>query len=387
MDKKGSEVAAARALAAGPRKPLWKRLLLLLLQLVVSVGLLYLLLRKIPFRAAPGEPLEKSLVGMLRNVSLPLFFFVGIFHLIGYAITTFRWKVLLAGSGYRVKYFPLLISWICAGFFNAIMPSIIGGDVLLMYYSARHIGDGYRTAPIVFISRVTGITALVLIASVAILFKVLVLLTPATTVAAYWLVPALFTAGVVVLVIAVHPRVAAVIESLFDRLPVIRKFSGKLKMIFATFRVYRERRGHLFAALGLSILFHLNVVTYYYMCTVALGLDVAAIDAYIMSPIVIMLLMMPISIGGIGVRGVSFQKLLRLGEGQGILMEMIDVFWRLFFGLLGGAFLLVRRVRPSKTGDWLIAHEEVAAPDLSAFATPLSQTRETSADEAGGKEE
>ncbi len=404
MTEAASEIKDFKDLQTGPKKPAWKRAVMLLVKIAVSGGLLYFFcFRGVPFTektaklnpylkcekcgqefrsvkwkeglTCPNEkcgsretvPAHHSIEGMLGKVSIGLFLVAGCFHIIGYLLTTFRWKVLLAGSGYRVRYLPLLISWVSAGFFNAIMPSIIGGDVLLMYYSSRYIGDGYRTAPIIFIARVTGITALIMICGVAILFKISTLMTQSSELTLFWLFPLFFALGVVCLVIAVQPRVAAFIENLIDRIPIVKKFGGKFKLIFATFRVYRDRKKHLFTALGLSILFQLNIVFYYYVCTIALGLDAQPINVFVGAPIVLMLMMLPITIGGVGVRSWGFQTLVELKRGQGIMMEMIDVFWRTFYGLLGGLFLLIRKKRPGEAGGWVIEKEEVEAPDLSAF--------------------
>ena len=404
MTEPAAEIKDFKDLQTGPKKPAWKRAVMLLVKIAVSAGLLYFFcLRKVPFTeeaakrnpylkceecgqefrdikwqeglTCPNEkcgsertvPAHHSVEGMLGKVSIGLFMVAGCFHIIGYLLTTLRWKVLLAGSGYRVRYLPLLISWVSAGFFNAIMPSIIGGDVLLMYYSSRYIGDGYRTAPIIFIARVTGITALIMICGVAILFKISALMAQASELTLFWLFPVFFALGVVYLAIAVQPRVAAFIENLIDRIPVVRKFGGKFKLIFATFRVYRDRKKHLFIALALSVLFQLNIVFYYYVCTIALGLGAQAINVFVGAPIVLMLMMLPITIGGVGVRAWGFETLVELKPGQGVMMEMIDVFWRTFYGLLGGVFLLIRKRRPGKAGGWVIEKEEVEAPDLSAF--------------------
>ncbi|HIE51258.1 MAG TPA: flippase-like domain-containing protein, partial [Armatimonadetes bacterium] len=306
----------------GPKIRRGKRLIVTAVWVGVSAGLIYGLMRGVS-----GEEFRAR----LAQVSPALALACGLFHLIGYLITTLRWKVLLAGQGYQVRYWPLLFSWVGAGFFNAFLPGIVGGDVLLMYYSAKYIGDGYQTAPVVFIARLTGLTALLMICAVAVLFKLSILLTAEESLLRFWLFPLLFLLGVVGLIIAVQPRVAASIERLLDRVP----FGSKLKTIFLAFRVYRERKQHLLVALGLSVLFHLNVVLYYYMCTVALGLGTGALDVFAGAPLVIMLMMLPISFGGIGVRGWGFKVLLQLTRPQALLIEALDVLWRYLCGLLG----------------------------------------------------
>jgi len=341
------------------KRPLWQRLVVTAVWLGVSAALILQMASKVRW----DEFKER-----LAEASLPLMLLCGAFHFVGYLITTLRWKVLLAGQGYHVRYWPLLFSWVGAGFFNVFMPGIVGGDVLLMYYSARHIGDGYRTAPVVFICRITGMTALIMICAVAVLFKLSTLLAAKEGLAMVWLFPAFFVLGLIALVIAVQPRVAAAIERVLGRVPL----GGKFKIIFKAFRVYRERKKHLLAALGLAVLFQCNVILYYYACTVALGFGTSAIDVFAGAPIVVMLMMLPISFGGIGVRAWGFKMLVGITSVQSLLIETLDVAWRYVCGLLGLIVFLARLARPPQAEQWLIRKEEIAVPDLSEFARGLT---------------
>jgi len=201
-----------------------------------------------------------------------------------------------------------------------------------------------------------------------VLFKLSTLLAAREGLAMFWLFPSLFALGLIALVIAVQPRVAASIERALDRVP----FGGKFKVIFKAFRVYRERRKHLLAAVGLAVLFQCNVILYYYACTVALGFGTSAIDVFAGAPIVVMLMMLPISFGGIGVRAWGFKMLVGITSVQSLLIETLDVAWRYVCGLLGLAVFLARLVRPPQPGRWLISKEEIAVPDLSEFARGLT---------------
>ena len=183
-----------------------------------------------------------------------------------------------------------------------------------------------------------------------------------------WLFPAFLVLGLIALVIAVQPRVAAAIERVLGRVPL----GGKFKVIFKAFRVYRERKKHLLAALGLAVLFQCNVILYYYACTVALGFGTSAIDVFAGAPIVVMLMMLPISFGGIGVRAWGFKMLVGITSVQSLLIETLDVAWRYVCGLLGLIVFLARLARPPQAEQWLIRKEEIAVPDLSEFARGLT---------------
>lgn len=340
-------VSEAEGVPERPRKPLAKRILALGVAAVISAGIIAWMIYGINRTAAEQGYPQFSVRGIYDTwVECGLVWLLGcgVFHLIGYCVTSWRWRTLLMAQGYKVKYPPLIASFLTAGFFNNILPSIVGGDLVLAYDSATRIGNGYRTVPVLVVARMCGLLALIVICVSAVLVKMSLLLSAQQEFGAVWSFIIAFGLVVLALVIAVQPRVATAIENLMDRLPVVRKVSGKLKMIFGVFRAYRERKKYLFAALAISVLFHLNVVAYYYAISWVLGLDVAPLDMLVAAPIVIMMMMVLPSINGIGVRDKGFSMMLGLDPRVAITYACVDLGLRVLYGLIGGVNVIIREV-------------------------------------------
>ena len=355
-----------------PRKPLAKRIVALGLAAAISAGIIAWMIHGINQKAAEQGYPEFSLGGIYETWAECGFLWLlgcGVFHLIGYCVTAWRWRTLLKAQGYLVKYPPLIASFLTAGFFNNILPSIVGGDLILAYDSATRIGDGYRTVPVLVVARMCGLLALMVICLSAILVKMSLLLTYQQDLSAVWGFMITFGFVVFSLVVAVQPRVANAIENLMDRLPVVNKVGAKLKKVFGVFRAYQERKRYLFASLAISLLFHLNVVAYYYAMSWVLGLGVAPIDMLVAAPIVIMMMMVLPSINGIGVRDKGFSIMLGLDPRVAITYACADLGLRIIYGLIGGIVFLVRvalaQSRPPERGNWVITHDSSVelAPD------------------------
>jgi hypothetical protein len=364
-------VSEAEGVPERPRKPLAKRLMALGAAGGISVGIIAWMIHGINQTAAQQGNPQFSVRGIYETWAESGFLWLlacGVFHLFGYCITAWRWRTLLRAQGYLVKYPPLIASFLTAGFFNNILPSIIGGDLILAYDSATRIGNGYRTVPVLVVARMCGLLALMTISLSAVLVKMSLLLSAQLDLSALWGFMIPFSLVVLGLIVAVQPRIANAIENLMDRLPVVRKVSAKLKTIFGVFRAYRERKRYLFAALAISVLFNLNVVTYYYAISWVLGLNVAPLDMLVAGPIVIMMMMVLPSVNGIGVRDKGFSVMLGLDPRVAITYACVDLGLRILYGLVGGVVFLIRVVlaqsRPLERGNWVIAYDESAGKSV-----------------------
>ena len=108
--------------------------------------------------------------------------------------------------------------------------------------------------------------------------------------------------------------------------------------------VYYKRPRALFLSLGLSVVFQLNMVIYYFLIAKALGQNPDPIEFLIKVPIMIFLLMVVPAINGLGVRTGSFKGLMKFPTAYALAAEIIDLGMRIGYGLLGGlVFLFYRR--------------------------------------------
>ena len=95
-----------------------------LLRIVISLGLLAFLLTKVGVRET-WESLQGANIGYLLVVFL--------LYLFGIVLRSYRWRIFLKAQGVRAS-LPKLISLCLIGvFFNLVLPSGFGGDVVRVY--------------------------------------------------------------------------------------------------------------------------------------------------------------------------------------------------------------------------------------------------------------
>jgi acetyltransferase-like isoleucine patch superfamily enzyme/uncharacterized membrane protein YbhN (UPF0104 family) len=290
----------------------------------------------------------------------PWFLFAGCFHFTGYLVTSWNWRQSMAVQGKAVRFWPLMGSNIIAGLFNNILPTNIGGDVVRIRDSAIAVfgsegkPDFVRAGTVVVIQRVIGVFALVLIAVAAVAARAGGSLGEGLASSVWTFVAAVAAAGILAAVI-LHPRMLSLIAAFFDLfrgLPIAGTLASKFLVVLETAAKYREQRAMLMRIFLTSLLLQLNVVAYYYVCTKAIGYEAAFVSVFAAAPLVVILMTIVPSINGVGVRDWGFMKLLGMSPAVAIAFSLMDVVWRLAWGVLGGVFLALRGA--VKPGCWLM---------------------------------
>jgi uncharacterized membrane protein YbhN (UPF0104 family) len=271
------EVAPARSRAG------WVRVL----RLVVSAGLLAFLLSKIEF--ADMVPESRSLPGALA-------FLVAGIGLMGFSLVlaAWRWQRVLDVFDVHVPLRRLVSHYFAGQFVGNVLPSTVGGDVLRVTRTARDIGARDVAFASVVLERLTGFVALPFLLLLGFVADPGLFTAPNAWIA---LVTGGATVGVLVvmIVIAGHPNVAG----RFTEHENWMRYIGAIHV-----GVDRLRRHPRDAArvLGAAIAYQLVVVGSVYCAVHTIGLTVpnAAVLAYV--PAVAMAQVLPISIGGFGLR-------------------------------------------------------------------------------------
>ena len=127
------------------------RLLLTVVKILFSGGLLYWLIHDLELKQI-GLVITDANVGLL-SLAFMMFF-------LGYLITAFRWRMLLSAQGVHARIGFLVQSFLVAIFFNNLLPSTIGGDVVRIYDSWRLGNSRSGAASVVIVDRLMGLLAL-----------------------------------------------------------------------------------------------------------------------------------------------------------------------------------------------------------------------------------
>lgn len=303
-----------------------RKQLLFAVRVIVSGILIAWILRDL----AIGEILRA-----IRAADLSLIVLAFCIPLVGVLIASSRWGILLAAHGVTSRLTYLIESFMVGVFFSNLLPSTIGGDTYRAYDSWR-LGTGKTAAVVViFTDRFLGVVALLLLAVIALsvsprtaeLIPLPYLVMVAGTLASGCLLWIIFS------------------STRFGFAPP----GGGMRLlapIVAAFAPFTGKTAALAKAIGLSVLLQTNVVLFYYVVAKAMGFPVPFVDFFLLVPAALLVMTIPISVNGIGLRESIFTYLLGMygvPPVQAIGFAWIAYSVVLVLGLVGGVVYVLRR--------------------------------------------
>jgi len=304
------------------------------LKAAISAALIAYLIRSVDLR---------EVWQIVRAADWAILSFAFCMFYVGYAITAARWRTLLRALGNTSDYWFLVRSFMVAVFFNNFLPSTIGGDAMRMYDSWRSGSTKSQAVAAVVMDRFMGLTALLAFAVVALAFGKHGSIHDSDVA----VVVAVMACGAVMLLLSIMllPRsFSGWLERVSSRLPAgLSKLS---EAVTRSLRAFRNQRAALMLALLLSFLLQANVVLYHWIVASALGLSVSLMAFFLIVPIAIVVMMIPVSINGIGVREGLFVLLLGVHgvpQAEGLAYAWVIYALLLLQGLIGGVVFAFRR--------------------------------------------
>lgn len=259
---------------------------MLALRIGVSLALLAVLVSKMDFDAMLPRQRHLSTVAWLVAA-------IGT-ALVGIGLSAWRWQRVLAVFDVPVRLRILLSHYLAGQFVGNVLPSTIGGDVLRVTRGAKTTGSSSTAFASVALERLTGFVALPLICFVGFALEPSLI-----EVDHAWIALAISAATLLalamILVLAASPRLAGRFKDHENWM----RFMGAVHI---GVHLLRRRPRLVGAVLGTALLYQSSTVLTVWFATRALGVSVpnAAIIAFI--PAVAMAQVIPISVGGFGVR-------------------------------------------------------------------------------------
>jgi glycosyltransferase 2 family protein len=309
------------------------RFLLTALKILFSGGLLYWLIHDLELKQV-GLVIADANIGLL-SLAFMMFF-------LGYLITALRWRMLLSAQGVHARIGFLVQSFMVAIFFNNLLPSTIGGDVVRIYDSWRLGNSRSGAASVVIVDRLTGLLALASYALITVIAaRQLADLVPALP--ALVLGATLAVGGLAWFVFFAPRQLYRSLEQYLDRRTtqpwrIIAK-------IASAFSMFSGRRDLLVRAFGLSLLLQLNVIVHFIIVSRALGIDIPVLAMFTVIPLSIFVTMLPVSINGIGLREgvfVFFFSAYGIDAVEAIAFAWIALGFVMLQGVIGGILFAAR---------------------------------------------
>mgnify|MGYP005853681257 CR=1 FL=1 len=287
-----------------------------------------------------------------------------------------KWYVLLHAQGVDIPFRAVLSYTYVGFFFNNFLPANVGGDMMRGYGLARYTERAAEAAVSVVVDRLVGLIAFMIAALVAAVVAAGVMQRAelqGIELAAS--LGSLILAGAFAL--SLSRRVRARIARLFARPPLAR-LSPLYDRLSHSLGAYRHRYGALALALVLSW-FTLTLTNLTDYCIAqSLGGGLPLIYIFIFNPIIAFVLLVPVSIGGLGVTqaaypffyGLMDARLANLAFAMSLLKQLIIYVTSLSGGVLwwrgrAGAGEASRgRFKPNVSGDR--SYAATAAPSTDS---------------------
>lgn len=206
-------------------------------------------------------------------------------------VNTWKWRMLLRPLGVSGGFGTCFQLYLLSKFFNNILPTHVGGDVLRGIMLGRPQG---RTAPSlasVAVERVTGLSALLLLALAVLAWDGGEVFPPLVSWGALGAVGALLCAMALILSPGILARVRA-----RAHLPLV----GKLERFQSAVQQYRGHPRALLAAFAVSFAFYALAVANVFLSARAFGAPLGPAEAAVATPVLMLIMLFPVSVGGLG---------------------------------------------------------------------------------------
>ena len=264
-------------------------------------------------------------------------------YFVGLCVIATRWKILLAVQGVSAGFFTLVKSMLVAVFFNNFLPSTIGGDAMRAYDTWKMGGGKTQSVSIIFIDRLLGIFTLFIFALLALLLSSIdVSFIPNIKL---WILLAVATGFLGIYILFFKAAVISRYLHTDDQADsgLVRRL---LLKVFDVFAVYNGKPGILFIALFLSVLLQLNVIFHYYLIALSLGIDISVQAMFIIVPVAIVVMMIPVSINAIGIREAIFVTMFAfygVSNADALAFSWMSFVLITLLGVIGGIVFMLRK--------------------------------------------
>jgi uncharacterized membrane protein YbhN (UPF0104 family) len=328
--------------------------LILALKLAVSIGLLVLLFSKID---------AERLWSTARHASITWLALALLLYTVNVVFSVWRWQWLLLAQRVNIASSRLWSSLLVALFFNNFLPSNIGGDVIRITDTAGPARSKTLATLVVLGDRVLGLIALVFVAAVG---ATVVQGAPAHTpapVLPVWLWVAFIGAASVTAPAVLAPwGVSRILQPLTVLHP--EWVGTRIETVTVGLGRFREHPQRIAACFAAAIVVQALAVLFYVSIARALGVPVSSWDMAVIVPMTAIAQMLPVSVGGFGVREAAFSiyfRRLGLSIESAILVSLMGVVLIMLFSLSGAVAYVSRgrSGRPSGRASSKPVHENV----------------------------
>ncbi len=271
-----------------------KKILFLVIRVIVSISLIGFLLFNLGRENLRGFP------AYLENASYSFLVISILIFALAIMLNAIRWKKLLEVQGIELKFGLIFKLTFIGVFFSNFLPGVVGGDAVKLYYTAKNTQKTASSLVSIFLDRLLGMSALLVIAFFAVLFTLNI--SEIRGIALF--VFSLFVLFLIVVYFFFNLKRSSVLNRLFG----IRLFNlgDKIKKFKNALVIYRKRKDILAYTFFLSFIIQFLIVIVSYFVALFLNLRISVVYFLLFVPLIQLIMSIPVTIAGIGTREWGF---------------------------------------------------------------------------------
>lgn len=281
--------------------------------------------------------------GSIKNANKPvllLAFFVFFFN---YIFCFYRWKMLLKTVEIHLP-FDRLMRAFCGGvFFNLFLPSAIGGDFARSMDLATYTKRPREVVATVLLDRLSGYAGLAVVILFSLFFGWRLIRNDSVVLVSAAVIIAIL---IVILSVLFNDFLFSKVNKLLDS-PNAGKIRGSIKNLHEEIYIFKQHKKVILNNFILSLLIQTVGPLCFYVIALSLGINEDITYFFIFSPIIGAITLLPISLGGFGVREnttVFFFAKAGIDKILAGAIAILNSFFTLVYGLIGGLIYYVLTV-------------------------------------------
>lgn len=318
--------------------PKLKKVLMTLVQIGVTVGLLYWVFSNEQRRHDVAAALGRAQWGWLI-AALVIFFsvFVG---------TGLRWLILVRVQGVKLGVGRALALTFIGQFFSMFLPGATAGDVLKIFYVMKESPPEKKSAALlsVLMDRLVGLMALVLISGVTVALRYHWLLSGGEMARnIVWFFMGLMAA----MFGGVTFSFAITMLGWVDKLPKWFPLRAKFVELAEAYNIYARAWPATLGAMGIGVAMHLMTFGAIHLAAHSIQAPITPAETFSIMPIIGALAAIPISPGGLGFREALYANLMSpltaVSQGDATTISLLNYTLYALMATIGGVLFMIYR--------------------------------------------
>ncbi len=283
-----------------------------------------------------------KLLLMLRGANYLYLFLSLLCGIVLTTISSWKWQVLLRSKGIKIPLFRLVSFYFIGRFYNLFLPTSMGGDVVRVITVATHSGARDEAVASVFVERLTGMITLLVVACFATVFGFRNYDLPVLTASLFFVAVLIF----MILWLVFDSRLLAKITELSgNKFTQLTKILRKVIRLQGVIREYKDNPIVLIKVFCISCLFYFTAVINVWVSSRVFVNDVSFSSMLLAVPAIMLVMNLPVSIGGLGLMEAAYALLFPLfGYTSALALStaLLMRFKSLVHGGVGAGFHLAR---------------------------------------------